>query len=98
MTLMEFIHVEMKTDGLSNKQITNFLEDGAALAALAKKIDFTQDDVEQAHHFFNPEHCDKFRVDQYGTVYELDCNSYVAIGKLNDLTLPEFLQEYREEE
>ena len=97
MTLHEFIQ-ELQTDGFSDKQIADFLEDGAALAELAKKIDFTQDDVEQAYQFFKSEHCDKFRVDQYGTVYELDDNSYHAIGKLNGLTLPEFLQEYREEE
>jgi len=52
--------------------------------------------VEQAHQRSNPEPCDKYRTDQYDTVYELDGNSYVAIGKLNGLTLAEFLQEYIE--
>jgi hypothetical protein len=49
MTLMEFIQIELKTDGFSDQQILDFLNDGAALAELAKKIDFTQSDVEQAH-------------------------------------------------
>ena len=97
MNLMEFIQIELQTDGFSDKQIADFLEDGAALAELVTKIDFTQNDVEQAHQFFNPKPCDKFRADQYGTVYERDGNSFYSIGKLNGLTLSEFLQEYREE-
>jgi hypothetical protein len=41
-----------------------------------------------------------FRVDQYGTVFELftDGNAYYAIGKLNGKSLAGFLEDYRDQQ
>ena len=41
-----------------------------------------------------------FRVDQYGTVFELftDENAYYAIGKLNGRSLAGFLEDYKDQQ